>query len=198
MYAPSKEFTSPPTSVIQNMKDNALLPLAHSPFSPSILRASLLETRSYAGSLAFSDHVTWNKVTNESYLTAASNNPNTTSFPSHPRACAVVGVVSPIHLYVRPHGNYSPEFERGHLENSQLQFQIVAPALLPGFKADFDFGVQRFKNIQRLVSTHAHRFPADQFVVIYNETGDGPEKALKFQSPLFEERVCTSLYLTHG
>jgi hypothetical protein len=117
--------------------------------------------------------------------------------PLFPATCTVVGTVSPIHLYLRPHGNHHPQFKSDGLENSKLQFQIVAPAFLPDFEADFNLGLERIETFQEKIIADRPGAVADGIVVVYNETQDGPQKALVFSWPLFQKRVCKRTFYTH-
>ena len=96
--------------------------------------------------------------------------------------CAIVGLISPNHLLLEPHGNFNPNFERNTLETSKVQFQITSPTIHPEFASDFTQGIARIETLQR----HAIKEgpDAEHFIV-----ADGPDRALKFSWPLFEKRV---------
>lgn len=96
--------------------------------------------------------------------------------------CAVVGTVSPNRLFLEPHGNYNPSFEKTALETSKAQFQIISPALHAEFETDFNRGI---KNIEILQKTAIKEGPAAEHFVVT----DGTKKALKFSWPLFEKRA---------
>ena len=101
-----------------------------------------------------------------------------------PRAtCAVVGTISANRLFLEPHGNYNPNYDKTSLETSKVQFQLVSPALHPEFDADFKRGVKNLEAIQKMAYKEG---PAAEHLIIV-EAG---RKALKFSWPLFEKRVC--------
>jgi hypothetical protein len=102
---------------------------------------------------------------------------------SHTRAtCAVVGIVSANRLFLEPHGNFNPNFEKTALETSKAQFQLISPTVYPEFESDFSRGI---KNIETLQNQTIREGPeAEHFIV-----SDGVKKALKFSWPLFEKRV---------
>ena len=102
--------------------------------------------------------------------------------PSLRATCAVVGTVSPNRLYLEPHGNFNPNFEKTSLETSKLQFQLVPPSRHPEFEDDFNRGVKVLEILQKIACKDGPE--PEHFVVT-----DGGKKALKFSSPLFEKRV---------
>ena len=96
--------------------------------------------------------------------------------------CAVIGTVSRNRLFLEPHGNYNPNFEKTALETSKAQFQIVSPTDYPQLNADFDQGTEHIRSLQRSIIKEGP--DAEHFVVM-----DGLKTALKFSWPLFEKRV---------
>jgi hypothetical protein len=145
-------------------------------------RASLLNTPTYVASVGFVSQVGWVKSSNQSELVVASTDVEDTETPTSRATCAVVGTVSPNRLYLEPHGNYNPNFEKTALETSKAQFQLVSPTLHPDFVVDFDRGIKNIETIQKMAFKEGPS--AEHFVVT-----DNGKKALKFSCPLFEKRV---------
>jgi hypothetical protein len=146
------------------------------------MRASLLNTPSYIASAEFPTHVAWEKSGNQNDLIEAQSNKEDNSPVCVRATCAVVGTISSDRLYLEPHGNYNPNFDRAALESSKLQFQIVAPASHPEFKADFELGINHIDSVQNKAISQGPK--GEHFVV-----KDSYQKALRFSSPLFEKRV---------
>ena len=96
--------------------------------------------------------------------------------------CAVVGLVSPHRLFLEPHSNYNPNFEKTVLETSKVQFQIVSPNSHQEFANDFNRAVKHMESLQKQAIKEGPE--AEHFIVT-----DGLKKALKFSWPLFEKRV---------
>jgi hypothetical protein len=144
----------------------------------------------YIGSTTFGSEVTWAKIRNYNWLVSAPHVRDDT--PPTPATCTVVGIVSPVPLFLEPHGTYNPIFGNSILEASRLQFQLLAPTLHPGFNADFDFGLEQIRKLQDKVTTEGSK--PERFVVVHNETGDGVINAFEFSWPLFAERVCTHIF----
>jgi hypothetical protein len=90
-----------------------------------------LNTPTYVASTDFVSQVGWMKSSNQSELVIASTNPGDTETPTSQATCAVVGMVSPYRLFLEPHGNYNPNFEKTALKTSKAQFQLVSPTLHP-------------------------------------------------------------------
>ena len=145
-------------------------------------RASLLNTPTYVASTGFGSRVAWMKSGNQNDLVSASTVLEDSKTPSSRVTCAVVGTVSPNRLYLEPHGNYNPNFEKTALETSKLQFQLIPPSLHPDFEEDFNRGIKNIESLQKLACKDGPG--AEHFVVT-----DGGKRGLKFSSPLFEKRV---------
>ena len=143
---------------------------------------SLLNTQTYIASSRFGTHVTWSKSGNQNYLVYSSSALDDSDSPSLWATCAIVGTVSPTRLYLEPHGNYNPNFERTALETSKIQFQLVAPSLHWEFEDDFNHGTKILESLQKIACKE--RPGPEHFVV-----NDGGKRALKISSPLFEKRV---------
>jgi hypothetical protein len=94
----------------------------------------------------FPAHVAWDKSGNQNDLVQAPTSDN--GMPAVRATCAVVGTISLDRLYLEPHGNYNPNFERAALESSKLQFRIVAPASHPDLKNDFDIGINHIDQVE--------------------------------------------------
>jgi hypothetical protein len=92
-------------------------------------------------------------------------------------------MVLPNRLYLEPHGNFNPNFEKATLETSKAQFQLVSLMLHPDLEDDFKRGIKNIESIQRMAIKEGPA--AEHFVV-----SEGGKKALKFSWPLFEKRVC--------
>ncbi|KAF8800256.1 hypothetical protein BYT27DRAFT_7217171 [Phlegmacium glaucopus] len=127
-------------------------------------------------------NVVWMKTGNVNNLMTAPNNLNDT--PSDRATCAIVGTVSPLRLFLEPHGNFNPTFEHSTFETSKAQFQLVAPTSYPEFDADFELGMKHIENLQTKAITGGPN--AKHFVM-----WDDKKKALKFSWPLFERRAST-------
>ena len=102
----------------------------------------------------------------------------------------MVGTVSPNRLFLEPHGNFNPTFEKTTLETSKAQFQLISPSLHPEFDSDFAHGIKNIEAIQKLA--YKDRPDPEHFVVT-----DSGKKGLKFSWPLFEKRVCTFPFFEH-
>ena len=126
-------------------------------------------------------------MSNQSDLVMAASNFDSEDSPSSRATCAVVGTVSSNRLFLEPHGNYNPNFEKTALETSKAQFQLVPPSHFPEFGVDFGHGIKHIEAIQKKAITEGP--PAEHFVVM-----DGTKKGLKFSWPLFEKRVCSFFY----
>jgi hypothetical protein len=168
-------------------------PLSPSRFSGPWIRATLLNTPAYVASDDFMAHVQWSDAGahNDLVIAKAPNDPNVIA--SEPATCAIVGTVSRNKIFLEPHSNYNPNFEKTALETSKMQFQLVCPTAHPEFVGDFDRGVARIESLQKLSIKEGPN--AQHFVV-----SDGLKKALKFSSPLFEKRVRRPLiqFLCHN
>ena len=146
-------------------------------------RASLLNTPTYVASDGFVSQVEWFKNSNQSDLVVASS-----KFEGPPTSrvtCVVVGTVSPNRLYLEPHGNYNPNFEKTALETSKAQFQLIAPTDHPEFEDDFNRGIKNLDTIQKMAVKEG---PSPEHFIVM----DGIKKALKFSWPLFGKRVRVS------
>lgn len=131
--------------------------------------------------------MTWLKTGNQNDLVLV---PTDLESQSSKRAtCAVVGTVSPTRIFLEPHGNYNPNYEKTALETSKAQFQLVSPTIHPEFNVDFTLGIDHIESVQDMAIKEGPR--AEHFVV-----ADGLKKALKFSWPLFEKRVCQLLSWT--
>ena len=73
--------------------------------------------------------------------------------PSEQATCAVVGAVSPSHLFLEPHGNFNPMFENAALEASKAQFQIVSPIVHPEFSDDLKLALEHIERLQKKAIT---------------------------------------------
>ena len=144
--------------------------------------ASLLDTQTYVATPGFGTRVAWSKSGNQDNLVYSSSVVEDSDAPSLQATCAVVGTVSPNRLYLEPHGNFNPNFEKTSLETSKLQFQLVPPSRHPEFEDDFNRGVKVLESLQKIACKDGPE--PEHFVVT-----DGGKKALKFSSPLFEKRV---------
>ena len=149
-------------------------------FSAPWAQTSLLNTPTYIASADFISHVQWSKSANQNDLVFALNDAEMT--PPKQATCAVVSIVSLNRLFLEPHGNYNPSFEKTTLETLKAQFQLVSPTLHPEFKINLNLGISHLKTIQRNAIKEG---PAAQHFVV----SDGLKRALKFSSPLFEKRV---------
>ena len=129
--------------------------------------------------------VQWFKTSKQSDLVIASGN-DCEDTPPEKATCAIVGTVSPTRLYLEPHGNYNPNFEKNTLETSKMQFQLTSPDGHPEFEADFLRGLKNLEVIQKKAIKEGPG--AEHFIV-----ADGMKRALKFSWPIFERRV-RSLY----
>jgi hypothetical protein len=143
----------------------------------------LLNTPTYVASTDFVSQVVWLRSNNQSDLVLASAEVNDPDSPPPRVTCAVVGTVSPNRLFLEPHGNYNPNYDKTSLETSKVQFQLVSPALQSEFDADFKRGVKNLEAVQR--KAYKDGPAAEHFIIV--EAG---RKALKFSWPLFEKRVC--------
>jgi hypothetical protein len=159
------------------------LPRNHPELSVPWTRTSLLNTATYVASSEFVSQVEWLKSSNQSDLVLASADSEDPSTPSSRATCAVVGTVSPNRLFLEPHGNYNPNFEKSSLETSKAQFQLVAPTVHPKFEGDFNHGIKNMETIQNMACKDGPG--AEHFIIM-----DGGKKNLKFSWPLFEKRVC--------
>lgn len=148
--------------------------------------ASLLNTPTYIASTRFLSQVTWTKFSNQNELVIASTacNIESSNAPSSQVTCAAVGTVSPNGLFLEPHRNFNPNFEKTTLETSKAQFQLVSLSLHPEFDHDFSLGIKNIESIQKIACKDGPG--AEHFVVT-----DGGKKALKFSWPLFEKQVCS-------
>lgn len=153
-----------------------------SDFSAPWMRASLLNTDTYVGSPDFLSHLVWSKTGNQNDLMNAPSDIKATPQASDRATCAIVGIVSPVRLFLEPHGNFNPMFENSALETSKAQFQLVSPALHPEFNDDFNVGIEHIESLQNKAITEGPN--AEHFIVF-----DGQRKGLKFSWPLFEKRV---------
>jgi hypothetical protein len=149
-------------------------------FSAPWKRATLLNTPAYVGSADFLSNLVWLKVGNQDDLMNAPVLPDET--PSDKATCVIVGTVSPVRLFLEPHGNFNPAFDNSALESSKVQFQLVQPVTHPEFSDDFKLGIER---IERLQTKAISEGPNPEHFVI----SDGRTKALKFSWPMFEKRV---------
>jgi hypothetical protein len=145
----------------------------------------------FIGSATFGSHVAWAKEGNHSSLINAVDVNNSTL--SRPATCVVVGIVSPVPLFLEPHGTYNHMFRNGTLETSKLQFQLLTPTLDPDLEADFDLGLNQIEHLQERAIMGGSR--PECFVVVHNQTGDGVIKAFEFSWPLFADRVCAHSFL---
>ncbi|KAF8804159.1 hypothetical protein BYT27DRAFT_7302171 [Phlegmacium glaucopus] len=125
-------------------------------------------------------NVMWMKSGNVNDLMIAPNNLNDT--PSNRATCAIVGTVSPLRLFLEPHGNFNPTFEHSTFETSKTQFQLVSPTSYPEFNADFELAIKHVEDLQTKAITDG---PNAKYFVMW----DDKKKALKFSSPLFERRT---------
>ena len=117
--------------------------------------------------------------------------PNSLDSPSQTSdraTCAIVGTISPIRLFLEPHGNYNPTFDKSALETSKVQFLLVPPVIHPDFVDDFNIAVEHIERLQDKAITEG---PGGEHFIIL----DGRNKALKFSWPLFEKRVCQFFFL---
>lgn len=137
-------------------------------------------------SSGFARHVEWVKSGNQDDLVIAMSALERSNTPCPRATCAVVGIVSPNRLFLEPHGNYNPNFEKTALETSKAQFMLVAPTLHPEFEADFEQGIKSIESVQKMACKDGPG--AEHFVI-----SDNGKKGLKFSSPLFEKRVCILL-----
>ncbi|KAF8816198.1 hypothetical protein BYT27DRAFT_7248506 [Phlegmacium glaucopus] len=102
--------------------------------------------------------------------------------PSVSATCAVVGTVSPLRLFVEPHGNFNPSFEHASFETSKAQFQIISPISYPELNDDFEQGIKHLESLQKKAITDG---PNPSYFVVW----DSKSKALRFSWPLFEKRT---------
>jgi len=144
------------------------------------MRATLLNTDSYVGSEDFLSQLVWLKTGNQSDLMSASD--SNAPHASDRASCAIVGTVSPVRLFLEPHGNFNPMFENSALETSKVQFQLTSPETHQEFSNDFKIGIEKIESLQNKAIVEGSS--AEHFVVL-----DGQRKALKFSWPLFEKRV---------
>jgi hypothetical protein len=134
----------------------------------------------YVACADFPAHVAWDKSGNQNDLVQAPTSDD--GIPAVRATCAVVGTISSDRLYLEPHGNYNPNFERAALESSKLQFQIVAPASHPDLKNDFDIGINHIDQVEARAIMQG---PKCEHFVVKNSY----QKALRFSWPLFEKQV---------
>jgi hypothetical protein len=146
----------------------------------------LLNTPTYVASSGFARQVEWMKSGNQNDLIVATCDLERSNTPCPRATCAVVGTVSPNRLFLEPHGNYNPNFEKTALETSKAQFMLISPTLYPEFEADFDQGIKSIESVQKMACKDGPG--AEHFVI-----SDSGKKGLKFSSPLFEKRVCILL-----
>jgi hypothetical protein len=154
-----------------------------SKFSAPWMHATLLNSDTYVGSPEFLSNLVWLKTGNQNDLMCVPVDSNDAS--SERATCSIVGTVSPVRLYLEPHGNFNPMFDNSALETSKLQFQLISPEVHPEFIDDFKLGLERVEKLQNKVITDGP--DGEHFIV-----SDGRTRALKFSWPLFEKRVCTS------
>ena len=131
----------------------------------------------------------WLKSGNQNDLVTAHMDLENT--PSTQATCAVVSTVSPNRLFLEPHGNFNPNFEKTTLETSKAQFQLISPTLHPEFDINFNRGIAQIETIQTMAIKDGPA--AEHFLV-----SDGQKRALKFSWPLFEKRVCQNLTCVTG
>ena len=153
-----------------------------SDFSAEWTRASLLNTPTYITSSHFVSRVQWLKTGNQNDLVITKGLDEPDDLPHTPATCAVVCTISRNRLFLEPHGNYNPNFEKTALETSKTQFQLISPSNYPQFNADFTEGTE---HIQALLRNAIKDGPAPEHFIVM----DGLRTALKFSSPLFEKRV---------
>ena len=126
------------------------------------------------------------KTGNQNDLVVARTPTDPKDTPCMQATCAVVSTVSRNRLFLEPHGNYNPNFEKTALETSKAQFQLVSPTNHPQFDADFGTGTDHIETLQMQAIKDGPE--AEHFIV-----NDGLRTALKFSWPLFEKRVSRAL-----
>jgi hypothetical protein len=136
----------------------------------------------YVASQGFASRVVWLKSNNQSDLVLASTDLGDLETASSQATCAIVGTISSNRLFLEPHGNFNPNFEKTTLQTSKAQFQLVSPTLHPEFEIDFKHSIKNLEALQRLASKEGP--PPEHFIVT-----EGGKKALRFSWPLFEKRV---------
>ena len=128
----------------------------------------------------------WLKSNNQSDLVLTSTDPGDPETAPSKATCAIVGTISSNRLFLEPHGNFNPNFEKTTLQTSKAQFQLVSPTLHPEFEIDFKHCIKNLEALQRLASKEGP--PPEHFIVT-----EGGKKALKFSWPLFKKRVCLNV-----
>ncbi|KAF8802411.1 hypothetical protein BYT27DRAFT_7261183 [Phlegmacium glaucopus] len=148
-------------------------------FSAPWMKANLKNTSTYVGSDNFDSQLVWLKNNNQNKLMIVPEDHKEKPFMQV--TWAVVGVVSFQRLFLEPHGNFNPIFEKSALENSKAQFMLISPPIDNEFYSDFQLAIEHIKNLQnKVVSTG----PDPKYFLIE----DGRQTGMRFSSPLFEKR----------
>ena len=176
-------YVSPPQHITAFTSSlNSTSSSSKSDFSAPWMQADLLNTETYVALPNFLSRLVWSKAGSQNDLMYVPSDKDTPQYSSQ-ATCAIVGTMSPVQLFLEPHGNFNPLFENSTLETSKAQFQLVSPALQPEFNNDFKVRIEHIKSLHNKAIMEGPN--TEHFVVL-----DGQRKALKFSWPLFEKRVC--------